>query len=161
MKKTLLTSLITLLISTSVVAEEGLTADIKTLTTPTALRIAQASLAECEKMGIPIGVTVLDRWGRALAVLRDTKAPDLTLDISQRKAYTAVSFNVATSQLKSQSTSPLAYTPSLAIFPGGVTVKAAGVLIGSVGVSGAPSGLDDEKCAAAGVKAVQEDLDFL
>ena len=49
--------------------------------------------------GIQIGVTVVDRDGIAQAVLRDTIAPTITVPISQGKAYAAVMFNVATSEL--------------------------------------------------------------
>jgi uncharacterized protein GlcG (DUF336 family) len=54
----------------------------------------------------------------------------------------------------------LAYIDGLAMFAGGVPIQAAGVLVGAVGVSGAPSGETDEECARAGVAAVQDDLDL-
>jgi len=140
---------------------QDLTAQISTMTTETAARIAEATVAECRDRGIPVAATVLDRTGRQLVVMRDTMAPDLTLDISQRKAYTALSFNVETSALEGRGGEPIAYTPTLAMFAGGVPVEAGGRVLGSVGVSGAPSGETDQECAQAGVDAVQMDLEMM
>ena len=42
----------------------------------------------------------------------------------------------------------------------GVTIAAGGSLLGAIGVSGAPGGDADEACAAAGVKAIAEGLEF-
>lgn len=39
-------------------------------------------------------------------------------------------------------------------------IKAGGKLYGAVGVSGAPDGMDDEKCATAGLDAVLMDLEM-
>ncbi len=139
---------------------QGLTLSVKTMTTETAARIAEATLSACSEKGIPVAATVLDRTGRQLVVMRDTTAPDLTLDISQRKAYTALSFNTPTSAMESRGGEPIAYTPTLAMFAGGVPVEAGGRVLGAVGVSGAPSGETDEECARAGVDAVQMDLEM-
>jgi uncharacterized protein GlcG (DUF336 family) len=49
----------------------------------------------------------------------------------------------------------------LAFMAGSVPIQAGGKLYGAVGVSGAPDGMDDEKCAAAGVEAVQMDLEMM
>jgi uncharacterized protein GlcG (DUF336 family) len=43
---------------------------------------------------------------------------------------------------------------------GGLTVEAAGTLLGAVGVSGAPGGDADGPCAKAGIHAVRDKLDF-
>jgi uncharacterized protein GlcG (DUF336 family) len=42
---------------------------------------------------------------------------------------------------------------------GGIPIEAAGNIVGAVGVSGAPTGELDEACAAAGVKALQFELE--
>ena len=44
---------------------------------------------------------------------------------------------------------------------GSVTIEGSGKLFGAIGVSGAPDGMVDEECAAAGVASVQDDLDML
>lgn len=140
--------------------DQPLTVNLPRLSMETALRVAQATVEACRKEGVQVAATVVDRGGHPQVVLRDVLAPDLTLTISRQKAYTAVSFNTATSGLADRAGSPLAYTDGLAMFAGGVPIQAAGVLVGAVGVSGAPSGETDEKCASAGVAAVQDDLDL-
>jgi len=43
---------------------------------------------------------------------------------------------------------------------GGVPVEANGSIVGAVGVSGAPAGSADDKCARAGIDAIAADLAF-
>jgi uncharacterized protein GlcG (DUF336 family) len=43
---------------------------------------------------------------------------------------------------------------------GGLTVEAAGSIVGGVGVSGAPTGADDAACARAGIEAIRDKLEF-
>ena len=43
---------------------------------------------------------------------------------------------------------------------GGIPVTAAGTMVGAVGVSGAPGGEEDHKCAEAGIAAIEESLMF-
>ena len=142
-------------------AEQPAIIKIPRLTLETAQNIAKAALAECRKLGIQIGVTVVDRGGHPVVVLRDTLAPDLTLEISRQKAYTAMSFNAATSSLEGRFTQPFSIgkVPGLLFVAGGVPIEAVGNIVGGVGVSGAPTGEQDEKCARAGFMAVQFDLE--
>jgi uncharacterized protein GlcG (DUF336 family) len=140
--------------------DQPLTVNLPRLSMETALRVAQATVEACREQGVQVAATVVDRGGHPQVVLRDVLAPDLTLTISRQKAYTAMAFNTPTSGLAERSQSPLAYIDGLAMFAGGVPIQAAGVLVGAVGVSGAPSGETDEECARAGVAAVQDDLDL-
>jgi uncharacterized protein GlcG (DUF336 family) len=126
----------------------------------TALKIAQATVEACREEGVQVAATVVDRAGDPQVVLRDVLAPELTLIISKQKAYTAVAFNVVTSELADRADSPLAMTDGLAMFAGGVPIQAGGKLVGAVGVSGAPSGETDEACAVAGLESMQADLDL-
>jgi len=50
--------------------------------------------------------------------------------------------------------------PGAVILGGGVRVEAGGVIVGAVGVSGAPGGDADDACAKAGIDAVKDKLDF-
>lgn len=135
---------------------------IKRMSLDTALQIARAAIAQCRKEGVQVAVTVVDRGGRTQVVLRDVLAMPLTLRISYQKAYTAMSFNAPTSVLAARFKSPvsIAKVKNVLFSAGGVPVTAAGSILGGVGVSGAPSGLTDEKCAKAGVAAVQGELEM-
>ena len=73
--------------------------DIKRMSLDMALTAAKATIDACRKEGVQVAVTIVDRGGHPQAVLRDVLAMDLTLTISRDKAYTAMSFNSATSSL--------------------------------------------------------------
>ncbi|MCV6638418.1 heme-binding protein [Candidatus Albibeggiatoa sp. nov. NOAA] len=142
--------------------EPPLTISTKRLTLETATTIAQKTIEACRKVGYQVGVTVVDRSGQTQVVLRDTLAPELTVTVSGKKAYTAISFNSATSNLTDRFTSPFSVPKidDLLISGGGVPIQAQGTLLGGVGVSGAPSGKIDEDCAQAGIDSVLDDLEM-
>lgn len=142
--------------------QQPVVVDIKRMSLDTALRIAKATIDQCRKEGVQVAVTVVDRGGHPQVVLRDVLAQDLTLRISQMKAYTAMSFNMATSAMEGRFTSPFSIgkVEGIVVSAGGIPVTASGNIIGGVGVSGAPSGETDEKCAKAGVAAVADDLEM-
>ena len=135
---------------------------IKRMSLDTALKAAHAAIEACRKAGVQVAVTVLDRGGDAQVVLRDVLAAELTLKVSHGKAYAAMSFVTPTSQLGNRFTTPFA-PPSvggLVIGAGGLPIQAGGELVGGIGVSGAPSGQTDERCAQAGYDAISEDLEL-
>jgi uncharacterized protein GlcG (DUF336 family) len=143
-------------------AEEGApqTVSIKRLTLETANTIALGAIEACRKEGIQIGVTVVDRNGIVQVTMRDTIAAQLTLTISRQKAFTAVNFNAATSALMSRADSPIGRIEGLVMAAGGLPIQAGGQLLGGVGVSGAPAGETDERCAQAGIDKVIDDLEM-
>jgi len=150
------------LLASNVNAAEALTVNIKRLSLDTALRIAQAAIAQCRKEGVQVAVTVVDRGGHVQAVLRDTLAMDITVPISKQKAHTAMAFNSPLSQLEGRFTGAyqVPKLDGLLVSAGGIPVNIGGSILGGIGVSGAPSGLTDEKCATAGLDAVKTDLEM-
>ncbi|HER35379.1 MAG: heme-binding protein [Halothiobacillaceae bacterium] len=134
---------------------------VERLSMEMALKAAEGAVEACREEGIQIGVTVVDRGGNPQVVLRDVLAPDLTLRISKMKAYTALSFNTATSTLEERGQGALGNVPGLMMGAGGVPIQAGGKLYGAIGVSGAPSGDTDEMCAEKGAEAVATELEFL
>lgn len=143
-------------------SDQPVLVNIKRMSMETALKIAQAAIEQCRKDGVQAAVTVVDRGGHPQVVLRDVLAPDITVPISRQKAHTALAFNTPTSALEGRFKSPFSVgkLDGLIMSAGGVPVHAGGQVIGGVGVSGAPSGTTDEKCAAAGVEAVTADLEM-
>ena len=141
-------------------AEDAMLIQVKRMSLETAVAIAQATVAACREQGIQVGVTVVDRDGIPQAVMRDTIAPTITLPISEGKAYAAVMFNVATSELADRANTPIGRVPGVIMSAGGVPIQVGGALLGGVGVSGAPSGDTDQECAQKGVEAVQTDLEM-
>ncbi|MEJ2455168.1 MAG: heme-binding protein [Candidatus Thiodiazotropha sp.] len=163
MKRTTLTLLIASLLALTpwVQADEASpTVNLKRLSLETANRLALGAIEACRKEGIQIGVTVVDRDGTVQAVMRDTIAAQITVPISRMKAFTAVNFNAATSALTERADSPIGRIDGLVMSAGGLPIQAGGQLLGGVGVSGAPSGETDERCAQAGVDKVLDDLEM-
>jgi uncharacterized protein GlcG (DUF336 family) len=143
-------------------AEEPMTVNVSRITMDVANTIAVNAVKACRDKGIPISVTVVDRNGIVQVQLRDTVAPPVSLGISQKKAYTAVMFNVKGSGLEGRANSPLqTMGEGLAFMAGSTPIQAGGKLYGAVGVSGAPDGMDDEACAVAGVESVLPDLEMM
>ncbi|PLC53690.1 hypothetical protein CR155_11510 [Pollutimonas nitritireducens] len=136
-----------------------------TLTTEAALRAAQAALASCRESGYQVAVSVTDRSGTPIVVLRDRYAGPHTPETANRKAYTSASFRMSSADLAEatqtgKATSGIRHLDHILALGGGLPIEAAGSLVGAIGISGAPSGDADEICAQAGIDAIQADLDF-
>jgi len=151
-----------LFVSDSLADEHPLTIPIKRLTLETALRVAEGAIEKCRDAGVQIAVTVVDRSGHAQVVLRDVLAMDITLAASQKKAHTAMAFNMPLSELQGRFNRPyeVPKLDSLMLSAGGIPINIGGSILGGIGVSGAPSGELDEECARAGLEAVREDLEM-
>lgn len=134
---------------------------IPRLTLEAAGKIAHGAVDACRKEGIQIAVTVVDRSGDPMVVLRDTLAATITLEVSRQKAFTAVNFNAPLSTMENRFTTPFAVgkVDGLVFSAGGIPIEAAGNIVGAVGVSGAATGEQDEACARAGIKAIQFELE--
>jgi len=142
--------------------DSAMTVPIKRLTMEAALSIAQAAIAQCRKEGVQIAVTIVDRGGHAQVVLRDVLAMDITLPISLQKAHTAMAFNSPLSEMQDRFTKPFQVPKldGLVMSAGGIPVNIGGTILGGIGVSGAPTGEIDEKCANAGLDAIRDDLEM-
>jgi uncharacterized protein GlcG (DUF336 family) len=153
-----------MLAATDAMAQEA-TYTVKLMTPETALKAAQAALGKCRDDGYQVAVAVVDRSGVTQVVLRDRFAGAHTVRMAIDKAWTAVSFRTDTAELAraTQPGSPqsgIRHRPRVAAVGGGVMIEGAGSLLGGIGVSGAPGGDRDEVCARAGVRAIQDSLDF-
>jgi uncharacterized protein GlcG (DUF336 family) len=145
-------------------AQQG-THSIKLLTPEAALKAAQAALKKCRDNGFQITVAVADRMGVTQALVRDRFAGPHTVEMARAKAYTAVSFRTNTTEM-ADATQPgrpqsgVRHLPGVAAVGGGLLVEAGGSLLGAIGVSGAPDGKADDICAAAGIAAIRDDIEF-
>jgi uncharacterized protein GlcG (DUF336 family) len=165
MKIQLLVATAALLAGATAGAAEPATHSIRVLTPEAAQKAVNAAMAQCRKQGFQVAVAVVDRSGLSQAMLRDRFAGAHTPDVAANKAWTAVSFRTSTTQLAAatqpgQPSSGLRSVPRFTGVGGGVTIEAAGSIIGGIGVSGAPSGEADEECAKAGVAALRDELEL-
>jgi len=146
-------------------AETPATYASRELAPEAALKAAQAALANCRGAGYQVAVAVVDRAGLVRVVLRDRYAGPHTLDVSTNKAWTAATTRTPTSELAkiTRPGEPLAGlrdAPRITALAGGLPIEAGGALLGGIGVSGAPGGDADERCAKAGLAAIADDLEF-
>ena len=107
----------------------------------------------------------VDRFGNLQVLLKDRFAGPHTPDTARRKAWTAVSFRTATTELATltgpgKPQSAARDISDALMLGGGITVQAGGSIVGGIGVSGAPTGEADEGCAEEGYKAIQASLEF-
>jgi uncharacterized protein GlcG (DUF336 family) len=138
----------------------------KSLAPETALDLARAAPADCQKRGYQVAIAVVDRSGVVQVVLRDRYAGPHTLATASGKAWTAATFRNSTSNLFAMSQPGMmqAGIRNLAgavTIGGGMVVESGGSLVGAIGVSGAPGGDADEACAKTGIESIQGKLKFL
>jgi len=137
--------------------------NVKLMTLDLARDIANHTLDTCRKQGYRVAVVVVDRDGAPQVVLRDVYVARFATEIAQRKAGAVILSGISSGELRKVRAdihAELNELPDVLVMQGGLPIRAGGSLIGAVGVSGAPGGDKDETCAAAGIKAVQERLDF-
>jgi uncharacterized protein GlcG (DUF336 family) len=132
----------------------------KVISVDMATTMAQAAIAQCRANGYRVSATVLDNGGNIKVVIRDDGAGVGTIDLSHRKAYSAVMFR-RTSGETAKVFGAMTPPPTIAgtvMLAGGVPIKVGAETIGGIGVSGAPGGDKDEVCANAGIAKVAEKL---
>lgn len=156
--------------SSSVLSQELM--NQKALPVDMALAIAQGALEQCRADGSHVSVTVVDGSGLPKVFIRDDRSGPHTIDLSQRKAYTAFTYQRTSGEQAKYWASlpppPFTVRGTVAL-PGGVPIKAGNEVIGAIGVSGSaepPPGKDlgvvtgnaDERCAMVGLSKVANKL---
>lgn len=157
--------LFALVLAPAVALSQQSTFETKSMTPETALSAARAALEHCRKAGYQVSVAVVDRAGLPQVLLRDRFAGPHTLSIATDKAWTAASFKLATSAIAKETLpgtpmNGLRNQPRVVAVGGGLPIESSGSLLGAIGVSGAPGGEADDACAAAGIKAIAEAIEF-
>lgn len=144
--------------SMSALSQELLTQ--KVISVDMAQMMAQAAILQCRDNGYRVSATVLDNGGNLKVVIRDDGAGLGTLDLSRRKAYSALIFRRTSGDTAKAfgAMTPPPVVEGTVMLAGGVPIKAGNEVIGAIGVSGAPGGDKDEVCANAGISKVAEKL---
>jgi uncharacterized protein GlcG (DUF336 family) len=125
--------------------------------------IAMASIEACRQDGYNVAAVVLDRAGNLQVALRDSLAARHTLEIAERKAGMAIMSGVDSGEFRAARADirpELNHINGLIVMDGALPIRAAGSLIGAIGVSGAPGGDKDRACAAAALRKLEERLEF-
>jgi uncharacterized protein GlcG (DUF336 family) len=161
---TLATSTVLLFAGSSAAVAQGLITQ-KAIPLDMAQTIAQGVVERCRADGFHVSVTILDGSGLLKAFLRDEGTGPHTIDLSKRKAFTALTFasrwktsGEAAKAWNSTLGSPMPNVDGAAGVAGGVPIRVGNETIGAVGVSGAVGGDKDEACANAGIAKVADKL---
>ena len=126
-----------------------------------AQKMVDEAVAKARELGVVENVTILDDGGNLKAFSRMDGAPILSIEMSQRKAYTAL-YGVSTQDFFNSiqgDPSLLAGIPTLArvaAWGGGFPIKVNGDIVGAIGLSGAPTVQNDVDCAMAALALVPE-----
>ena len=111
--------------------------------------ITDLALAEAAKAGISVCVAVVDRAGYPLVFKRQPGAPFHAIDIALDKAYTAVSFGLATGKWDRRLAEGsemlrhgLMHRERFVSFGGGMPIKHGGTRVGAIGISGGSEAQD-------------------
>ncbi len=124
-----------------------------------AQKMVDAAVAKARELGVAENVAILDEGGNLKAFSRMDGAPIPTTEMAHNKAYTAL-LGVSTQEFFNfiqGDPSLLAGIPTLArmaAWGGGFPIKVNGEVVGSIGVSGAPTVQNDVDCARAALALV-------
>src|SRR5579863_3320126 len=124
-----------------------------------AQRIIAAAEKKATEMGRPMCIAICDGDGNLKAFSRMDGAPLLSVQIAQDKAYTAISFSMATHEWYDfiKNDPPLLHgiikTDRLVVFGGGYLIVVDGQVAGGIGVSGGHY-THDMEVAQAGLAAL-------
>jgi len=105
-------------------------------------RLIDAATAAANSIGLPMCIAITCPAGTLAGFLRMDGAALLSIDIAINKAYTAVSFGMATHAWHEfiKDDPPLLHgivqTPRLVVFGGGYPIKEGDQVIGGIGISG-------------------------
>jgi uncharacterized protein GlcG (DUF336 family) len=127
-----------------------------------ALTIARTTVESCSANGYAVSAVVVNRAGETVIAIRGDNASPHTMENARRKAYTAMSFKVSTTDYAKRfaDNNPVirqqVTLPNVIAIPGGLPIKAGDEVIGGIGASGSPG--VDEPCVQAGLDKVVDQL---
>ena len=131
------------------------------LTGAMALKMIEAAFAQAEKDSLQVTITIVDKSGQTLAVLRHHNAGVHTVRASYKKAYTAASQKRETAEIAKgikEGTIPedIRYLDeNILMMDGGIPIFINGKVVGGIGVGGA-HGSEDVRIAKAGLKILDK-----
>ena len=133
------------------------------MTLELAADIARAAVDVCRADGWQVTAVVVDRSGIPQAMLRDLNASRFTIQIATEKANAVILSGVTSAEFRRHRDDirqEMNHVDGILVLEGGVPIRAAGTLVGAVGVSGAPGGDKDEACGLKALETVRERLEF-
>lgn len=124
---------------------------VPNLTAAGARAAVDAALEEAGRLGVDVVIAVVDRGGNPLALLRMDAAPLFSVEVAEKKAWTAVAGRTRTDGLRDAFNGDPTLLHGLApkidrlmAVGGGTPVLVDGQVAGAVGVSGASEAQDQQ-----------------
>ncbi|MFL6798155.1 MAG: GlcG/HbpS family heme-binding protein [Xanthobacteraceae bacterium] len=127
-----------------------------------AFAIATGAVDACRALGFTSSaVVVVGRGGDTILAASDDDARPHAMEAARRKAYTARTFGITTTEFSKELPDRPArraqvLLPHITSLDGGVPIKLGNEVIGGVGVAGSPG--KDEQCATGGLDKVKAAL---
>ena len=131
----------------------------QSISAETTKKLLEAAEKTAVEIGVPMCIAVVDESGILKGFVRMDGAAQLSVDIAQDKAYTAISFGMPSHAWFDfiKGDPPLLHgivkTPRLIVFGGGFPVEVDGKVVGGIGVSGGHYE-QDMKVAQGALKAL-------
>ncbi|MGJ7119329.1 GlcG/HbpS family heme-binding protein [Morganella morganii] len=131
------------------------------ITLELATKLATETLNTCHSINKYGVVSVVDRGGNLVTVMRDNNVGPHNTIASQRKAYTALSTKIETSRLMNNAqmdskSSNLNTIKELLLLGGGVPIRFDNEVIGAIGVAGMGGSILDEQCATQAINKIMK-----
>jgi uncharacterized protein GlcG (DUF336 family) len=119
--------------------------------------LVDGAVAEAEKMSVPVTVVVVDESGVTKEMLRMDRAPLVSVQTANDKAYAAAAIGMPPDDFYSAieadgaAVAEFATRPGLALIAGGLPVIVDRRVAGAIGVAGAMTGAEDRRIAEVAV----------
>jgi glc operon protein GlcG len=133
---------------------------VPNLTAAGARLAVDAAVAEADRLGVAVVIAVVDRAGNPLALLRMDAAPLFSVEVAEKKAWTAAAGRAPTDAMRTAFNADPTLLHALApkidrlmAVGGGAPVRAGGAVAGAIGVSGATEE-EDQQIADVAAAAV-------
>jgi uncharacterized protein GlcG (DUF336 family) len=130
-----------------------------------AIEAARQAIETCRAEGYRVGVSVIDSVGEARVMLTADGSDGSHIFVATRKALTALAFEMPSSKAAEAVLKDKALlariAPNMFVMGGALPIIVDHLTIGAIGVSGAagmPFGQQDEICALAGLRRIQNKL---
>ncbi len=153
-----------LVLMTGPVMGSGDFVEVKRMSMELARDIAQGAVEACREAGYQVTAVVVDRSAVPQVVMRDVHASRFTMEIASKKANAVILSAVGTGEFlvnRPEVAPVMNYLEDVVVLRGALPIRAAGSLVGAVGVSGAHGGEIDEGCARKALDKVAERLEFV
>jgi uncharacterized protein GlcG (DUF336 family) len=126
--------------------------------------IAKAAVAACREMGYQVSAAVVDRSAVVQVIMRDVHASRFNTELAHKKANAVILSSASGTEFlrnRPEIIATMNQLDDVLVLQGGLPIRAAGSMIGAIGVSGALGGDKDEICAAKALEAVEDRLAFI